>query len=152
MINAPFPRWLKRSKDFGFDTSSSASSVLLKLRRWQRESKMRGRMTFINWNKPATLSVGERCFCFHVKAGKGGSPSQSQASFQSFVFTFFCHKWYHSSLWNVQYLLQIFGICNFCKWWKPKMMWNTDLSGKKGTTAIFCFFIFWGVFVELCSG
>lgn len=26
---------------------------------------MRGRMTFMHWNKPATLSVGERSFCFY---------------------------------------------------------------------------------------
>lgn len=101
VTNALLLQWLRRSKGFGFDTSSSASTVLIKLRSWQRESKMRGRMTFIRWNKPETLSVGERCFHFHVKADKGGFSSQSHASFQSFVFTFVCHKWYHSALWNV---------------------------------------------------
>lgn len=76
-------------------------------------------------NKTKT-NVEERHFCFYnISAGKGSFRSKPKASFQNFVFTFIYHKWYFSALWNMQYLLHIFGICNFCKWCKPKMIYRT---------------------------
>lgn len=153
MINTLLPQWLRRSKDFSFDTSSSDYTILVELRSQQKE----GRMTSINWNKPSTPRVGGRSFCFYnVKARKGGYPSQSQASFPSLVFTFICHKGYLSALWNMQYLLQIFGVHNFCKLYKHKMAQNIDWGGKGGNTAVlwhfvlsvFCGGVFWGVHIK----
>lgn len=126
VISTLLPQCL-RSKEFSCDISSSAFPVLVELRSQEKEWRMRGRMTFMHWNKPAALSVGERSSCFIIfiqffQASKGGSPSQSQAAVQSVVFTFIFHNWYLSALWNIQNLLQVFDICNFWKWCKPKMM------------------------------
>lgn len=95
MVNPLLPQWPRRSKDFSFDTSSSAFTVLVELKIQQKDEKTRERMTFKTLKQNSEhYCCGEfekRASVFILRQGKVVHLPNCKALFRMLPFT--SYKW-----------------------------------------------------------